>query len=74
MDCTEKELHKMSRLASEIITEIHKEDRSGKLLYLFCKKLCAVSKLKAYDISRDEKYKFVVITEDEYKKLRGELK
>lgn len=34
---TEKELRKMSKLASEIMTEIHKEDRPGKLLYLLCK-------------------------------------
>ena len=70
MDYTEKELHKMSRLASETMTKIHREDRSGKLLHLFCKKLCAISKLRAYDISRDNKYKFVVITEDEYKRLK----
>ena len=68
---TEKELHEMSILASKIMTEIHIEDRTGKLPYLFCKQLCAISRLKAYDISRDDKYKFVVITEDEYKKLKG---
>lgn len=59
------------RAASEIITKIYQEDRSGKLLYLFCKSLRNISKLRAYDISRDDEYKFVVITEDEYKKLKG---
>ena len=59
------------RAASEIITKIYQEDRSGKLLYLFCKSLYKTSKLRAYDISRDNEYKFVVLTEDEYKKLKG---
>lgn len=59
------------RAASEIIAKIYQEDRSGKLLYLFCKSLYKTSKLRAYDISRDNEYKFVVLTEDEYKKLKG---
>lgn len=58
------------RAASEIITKIYQEDRSGKLLYLFCKSLYKTSKLRVYDISRDNEYKFVVLTEDEYKKLK----
>lgn len=58
------------RAASEIMTRIHREDKSGKLLYLFCKNLYKIAKLRAYDISRDDEYKFVVITEDEYKKLK----
>lgn len=60
------------RAASEIITKIYQEDRSGKLLYLFCKSLYKTSKLRAYDISRDNEYKFVVLTEDEYKKLKDD--
>ena len=64
------ELHSMHDLANEIMTKIYKDDQSGRLLYLFCKQLCAISKLKAYGI--DDRYKLVVITEDEYKKLKTE--
>lgn len=60
------------RAASKIMTEIHQEDRSGKLLYLFCKNLYKISKLRAYGITMDDEYKFVVITENEYKKLKGD--
>lgn len=65
---TEKEAQ-ISKLANGIMCEIFKEDRSGRLLYLFAKKLCAVSKLKAFDACIDDKYKFVVIAKDEYEKL-----
>lgn len=61
-----------SRAASEIMTIIHREDRSGKLLYWFCVKLCAFSRLRAYRITMDDEYKFVVVTENEYRKLKGE--
>lgn len=68
----EQDIERMAhRAASEIMTKLHQEDRSGKLLYLFCKSLYKTSKLRAYDISRDNEYKFVVLTEDEYKKLRS---
>ena len=69
MNYTEEEHDEMNRLASETMMKIYEEDTSGRLLYLFCKKLCAISKLKAYGI--DDKYKFVVVTEDEYKTLKN---
>ena len=69
MKYTEEEIHKMYKLASEVMIEIYRDDNSGRLLYLFCKKLCAISKLKGYGI--DDKYKLVVVTEDEYRELRG---
>ena len=71
MDYTSEEVHRMSRLAHETLDKIHKEDKSGRLLYLFCVKLCAISKLRAYDITRDDKYRFVVLTKDEYEKLKS---
>ena len=66
---TEKEAQ-ISKLANGIMWTIFKEDKSGRLLYLFAKKLCAVSKLKAFDACIDDKYKFVVITQEEYGKLK----
>lgn len=71
MRFTQEEIHKMNRFASEILMKIHQEDKSGKLLYLFCVRLCALSRLRAYRITMDDKYKFTIITEDEYKKLKG---
>ena len=68
MNYTEEEHCEMNKLASETMMKIYEGDTSGRLLYLFCKKLCAISKLKGYGI--DDKYKFVVITEDEYNKLK----
>lgn len=68
MNYTAEERYNMNRLASEIMTEIYRQDNTGRLLYLFCRKLCAISKLRAYGI--DNKYKFVVITEDEYEQLK----
>lgn len=68
MNYTEEEQHEMNILASETMMKIYGKDTSGRLLCLFCKKLCAISKLKAYGI--DDKYKFVVVTEDEYKTLK----
>ena len=68
MNYTEEEQHEMNILASETMMKIYGKDTSGSLLYLFCKKLYAISKLKAFGI--DDKYKFVVVTEDEYSKLK----
>ena len=67
---TEKELQ-ISKLANEILWTIFKEDPSGRLLYLFAKKLYAISKLKAFDACIDDKYKFVVITKNEYENLKN---
>ena len=69
MNYTKEEHDEMNRLASETMIKIYEKDTSGRLLFLFCKKLCAISKLKAYGI--DDKYKFVVVTEDEYKTLKN---
>lgn len=60
----------IEKLANRIMWAILKKDKSGRLLYLLVKKLCAVSKLKAFDTCIDDKYKFVVITKDEYEKLK----
>lgn len=62
---TETELN-ISKLANGIMTTIHREDKSGRLLYLFVKKLCALSKLAAFDSCVDDRYKFIVITKNEY--------
>ena len=67
---TETELW-ISKLANGVMMAMHIEDKSGRLLYLFVKKLCAISKLKAFDACIDDKNKFVVITQDEYEKLKG---
>lgn len=57
------------RAAMEVICKIASKDRSGKLLYDFVKHLAAVSKLAGF--KGEEEYRFYVITEDEYRKLRG---
>ena len=69
---TEKEAQ-ISKLANGIMFAIFNEDRSGRLLYLFAKKLYAVSKLKAFDACIDDKYKFVVITKEEYERLKSKF-
>ena len=69
---TEKEAL-ISELANGIMCTIFKEDRSGRLLYLFAKKLCAASKLKAFDACIDDKYKFVVVTQEEYNRLKEDF-
>lgn len=57
------------RAASEIIIKIHKEDHSGKLLFYFVKSLQKMSGLTAFRCSNE--HRFIVIEEDEYKKLKG---
>lgn len=69
----EKDIYRMAhRAASEVMIKIHQEDKSGELLYLFCKSLYKISKLRAYDSRIDNRYKFVVLTEDEYNELKGD--
>lgn len=64
----EKDIHRMAhRAASEIMTKIYQEDRSGKLLYLFCKNLSKISKLLGF--KSEKEYSFYIITEDKYRKL-----
>ena len=57
------------RAASEVICKITSKDRSGKLLYHFVKQLQALSKLWGY--KGEKEYEFYVVTEDEYRNLRG---
>ena len=57
------------RAASNVICKITSKDRSGKLLYYFAKHLQALSKLLGY--KGEKEYRFYVVTEDEYRKLRG---
>ena len=66
----EEDVRKIAhRAASEVICKITAKDRSGKLLYYFSKHLQALSKLLGY--KGDKEYRFYVITEDEYRELRG---
>lgn len=58
------------RAASEIIWKITSKDRSGKLLYRFVKQLQALSKL--FSFKGEKEYRFYVVTEDEYRELKGE--
>lgn len=71
MEYTKEELDKVVRLAWEVMMNLYNDDRSGRLLYLFVKKLSGMSRLKGFGI--DEKYKFVVIPYDEYNKLKGNI-
>lgn len=57
------------RAATEIIGRITSKDKSGKLLYYFTKQLQVLSKLLGY--KSEKEYSFYVVTEDEYRKLRG---
>lgn len=57
------------RAATEVIGRITSKDRSGKLLYYFAKQLQALSKLLGY--KGEKEYGFYVVTEDEYRRLRG---
>ena len=59
-----------NRAANEVICKITSKDRSGELLYYFVKHLQNLSRLTGFK-SFDE-YRFFVIKEDEYKKLKGE--
>lgn len=67
---TETELG-ISNLANGVMWAFFKEDKSGRLLYLFLRKLYGLSKLPAIAACIDDKYKFVVITKDEYEKLKS---
>ena len=70
---TEKEAQ-ISKLANGIMCTIFKEDNSGRLLYLFVKKICGLSRLPAFNACIDDKYKFIVITRDEYDYRRDKRK
>ena len=64
---TKETIRLVHKLANKTMHELFLLDRSGKLLYIFCKQICACSKQYAYDDAID--HKFVVITEDEYNEL-----
>ena len=49
------------------MTAFYQEDRSGELLYLFCKELSKISRLVAYGI--DDENKFIVSTKEYYMEL-----
>lgn len=71
MKYTEEELCEISRLADDILMKLYQMDRSGRLLYLFVKKLSAKSRLKGYGI--DDKYTPFVVSKDEHKKINNDL-
>lgn len=68
MKYTEEERHEIHRLAQEIITKFVVNDRSGRLLYLLMCQLNGLSKLAGF--RGDDKYRFSVVKEDEYKKFK----
>lgn len=43
-------IKKACQIATKIVTAVHKVDKSGRLLFLICKKICAISKLAAYNV------------------------
>lgn len=66
----EEDIRKIAyRAANEVICKITSKDRSGKLLYYFVKHLQVLSKLLGF--KGEKEYRFYVITEDEYRELRG---
>jgi hypothetical protein len=71
MDYTKEELYEISRLSDEMLMKLYKMDRSGRLLYLFIKKLSAKSRMKAFGI--EDKYTPFVVSKDEHKKINSDL-
>lgn len=69
MECTKEEIKATNKLATNIMRKFHANDRSGRLLYLFVRQLTKVTGQYAY--RPDDKYRFVVITMDEYNKLKN---
>ena len=57
----------LDKFVSKVFMEIYEYDRTGRLLYLFARRLSVVSKLKAFGI--DDENKFVVIPQERYKRL-----
>lgn len=68
LDCRKEAQH----LASKVMTEIHKRDKTGELLYSFVRQLKFISKMYAYRGSLKDEYDFEIVLADEYKKLKGE--
>ena len=70
---TREEKHAVQILAHKIMHKFYTNgDRSGRLLYLFAKCLSKLMGLYAYQF--DDKYKFIVLTQDEYKELKNNSK
>ena len=70
---TREEKQTINRLAHKIMHKFYTNgDRSGRLLYLFARCLSKLMGLYAYGF--DDKYKFVVLTQDEYKELKNNSK
>ena len=67
-DCRKEARH----LASKVMTEIHKRDKTGELLYSFVRYLRGTSRLYAYRGNLKDEYDFEIVPADEYKKLKGE--
>ena len=76
IECTEEEKKIAERLAFEVLKLIFKydNDRTGRWLYLFMQYLTKLTRLYAYYGLSGKKYRFVVITEDEYKSLKDNAK
>lgn len=69
MEYTHKEKQTINRLAHKIMHKFYTNgDRSGRLLYLFARCLSKLMCLYAYGF--DDKYRFIVLTQDEYKELK----
>ena len=65
-------LRKARRMASDVMKEINKLDRTGEALYTFVLQLRYVSKMYAYRDAMKDEYDFEIVLADEYKKLKGE--
>lgn len=70
IECEQDIIKMSSKAAHKIIIKICQIDRSGKILYHFVKSLQKLSRLTGFKGS--DEYRFYVIKEDEYKRLKGE--
>lgn len=67
---TREEKHAVQILAHKIMHKFYTNgDRSGRLLYLFAR--CLSKSMGLYAYGFDDKYKFVVLTQDEYEELKN---
>ena len=65
-------LVKARRMASDVMKELNKCDRTGEALYTFVRQLRYVSRMYAYRDAMKAEYDFEIVPADEYKKLKGE--
>lgn len=68
VELEEQRIHEASKLANDAMKMLYTLDRSGKMLALFIKRLCAISKLKSYCI--DNENQLYAVTKSEYEKLK----